>query len=66
MNFFADFIEDFANRAKPLYSLLQGSGFNKKKSKRKPVVIPDFEEKWGPDQAKAWADLKMDLCDPVP
>ncbi len=25
MSFFADFIEDFANRAKPLYSLLQGS-----------------------------------------
>eukprot|EP00171_Calliarthron_tuberculosum_P011706 IDg11706t1 len=64
MNFFADFIEDFANRAKPLYELLEGSGFNKKKAKSKPVVIKEFEKKWGSDQAKAWADLKMDLCDP--
>ncbi len=61
MNFFADFIEDFASRAKSLYSLLQCSGFTKKKSKRKPVVIPNFEEKWEPDQAKAWTNLKMDL-----
>ncbi len=52
MNFFADFIEDFANRAKIIYSIPQGSGLYKKKSKRKPLVIPDFKQKWRPEQAK--------------
>ncbi len=64
MNFFPEFVEDFGNRAKPLYSILQRYGFNKKNSKRKPVVIPDFEQKWGPEHAKARADLKMDMCNP--
>lgn len=30
-NYSAIFIPDFTNRARPLYEILQGSGFNKKK-----------------------------------
>jgi transposase InsO family protein len=63
-NYFGAFIEDFANRSKALYEVLSGSGFNKKKPKGREVVIPEFEKKWGPEQRKAWGDLKADLSSP--
>ena len=64
VNFFGDFVENFANRAMPLYDLLKGSGIKKKKGKRTLVKIPDFEKKWGSDQKEAWLDLKGDLSNP--
>ena len=64
MNFFGSFIQDFAHRSKPLYEVLEGSGFNKKKPKRKPVKIHDFDKKWGEAQKSAWKDLKDDLSNP--
>ena len=50
MNYFAAFIEDFVHRAKPLYDVLSGFGFHKKKRKRKPAMMKDFTAKWGPEK----------------
>ena len=64
MNFFGSFIEDFAHRSRPLYEVLEGSGFNKKKPKKKIIKIPDFDKKWTDRQREAWKDLKAELSNP--
>jgi hypothetical protein len=49
-NYFAEFVENFAKRAKPLYDVLSGCAVNKKKAKKLPVYVPEFEKRWpGPE-----------------
>lgn len=44
MNFLAAFVDLFANKAAPLYDVLQGTEFTKKRKQRKPLVIPDWNQ----------------------
>jgi hypothetical protein len=64
-NYFAEFVENFAKRAKPLYEVLSGCAVNKRKAKQLPVYVPEFEKKWGKDQSEAWLDLKTELSSPT-
>ena len=64
VNWFRLHIPRLAEIAAPLYDVLKGSNFNKKKNKFKPVKIDRFVEKWGPTQSLAWKTLKANLGDP--
>jgi hypothetical protein len=44
-NYFAEFVENFAKRAKPLYDVLSGCAVNKEKAKNLPVYVPEFEKR---------------------
>lgn len=60
MNYFAIFIFELVNRARPLYEILQGSGFSK--NKRDTICrIRNWAEKWGDLQRVALRDLKGEL-----
>mmetsp|Transcript_17701 Transcript_17701/g.47072 ORF Transcript_17701/g.47072 Transcript_17701/m.47072 type:complete len:82 (-) Transcript_17701:5703-5948(-) len=43
--------------------MLEGVRFHKK-AKRTPVVIPNFEARWGPDQQEAFEILRERLVSP--
>ena len=65
VNYFADFVPDYTERARPLQELLKGSGFNRKKKYRRQLFhIPGWEWKWGDAQRNAWKDLKTELVNP--
>lgn len=64
ITYFAMFIPDFTNRARPLYEILQGSGFNKKKKRGKICRISDWAEKWGDLRRDERKDLKDELSNP--
>jgi len=65
VNYFATFLPNFTNRAKPLYDVLKDSGCNRKKRWRNDSHnIIDWDKKWGDKQRNAWQDLKEGLCDP--
>jgi transposase InsO family protein len=63
-NYFSEFVENFAARAKPLYDVLSGVNVNKKKRKYVPVYVPEFEKRWGQEQRAAWLDLRDELSSP--
>jgi hypothetical protein len=64
LNFFGEFIEDGARRMAPLYQVLTGTGWNKKKRKRERIRIADWESRWGDDQRRAFEDLKQAIASP--
>ena len=64
VNYFADFIDHFAETAAPLYEVLKGTGFSKKRRHRQRLIIPDWDERWGHPQRKAWLELKLALSNP--
>ena len=65
VNYFADFIPDYTERARPLQELLKGSGFNRKmKYRRQLFHIPRWGWKWGNAQRNARKDLKTELANP--
>jgi hypothetical protein len=43
LNCFGEFIEERVTRMAPLYDVLTGTGWNKKRKKRDRVNIPDWE-----------------------
>ena len=53
VNWFAQHIPDFARVARPLYDLLEGCRF-KRKPKRQPIRIENFDARWGPAQENAF------------
>ena len=66
INYFAQFIEHFSHRMRPLQKVLEGSGFNKKKKyKSQKVHIKNCNEKWGSAQIDACTDLKQELMQPT-
>lgn len=64
VNFFSDFIDHFAETAAPLYEVLKGTGFSKKRKHGQKFRIPDWNRRWGSHQKKAWQELKNSLSDP--
>lgn len=47
-SFFGAFIPDFSQRARSIYVILKGSGFNEEKKYRKQIFfVRDCPEKWG-------------------
>lgn len=65
MNYFAIFIPNSTENARPLYEMLQGTGFNvKEKRRNQKLVIPNWVEKWGDQQRNSWAKLKAELSNP--
>ena len=63
-NYFSEFVDHFADAARPLYVVLRGTGFNKGKRPGKRLVIPDRSSRWGNAQTKAWRHIKGALSHP--
>jgi transposase InsO family protein len=66
VSYFSKFIECCAVRSKPLYEMLVGTAWNKKKRKTQTVEVKGvpWGDKWKSDQKEAWTDLKAALADP--
>jgi transposase InsO family protein len=64
VSFFSKFIPDAATHMAPLYQVLGGTGWNKKKSRSRPVVIPDFLVRWTEQCRDSWAHLLETLLEP--
>ncbi len=56
-NYFSDFIENFAHRAKPLYDVSNGIKVNKKKLKYQTIDVSFFADRLGKEQKRAWEDI---------
>ena len=64
VNYFADFVDHFAEMAAPLYEVLKGTGFSEKRRHGKRLVILDWKDRWGKPQRMAWQELKSELSNP--
>ena len=64
VNYFSDFVDHFAEIARPLHAVLRGTGFNRKKRRGTHLFIKDWGSRWGSCQRKAWEELKKVLGDP--
>ena len=64
VNFFSDFVEQFSSTAAPLYDVLKGTGFSKKRKHGQKFTIHDWDKRWGTPQRQAWQLLKSALHDP--
>ncbi len=53
VNYFSDFVDHFADIAKPLYSALKGMGFSKKRRHGQKLIIPDWDRRWASEQKTA-------------
>jgi RNase H-like domain found in reverse transcriptase len=49
----------------PLYEVVQGTEWNKRKTKKQKVAVADWASKWGEAQQKAFDGLKAELADPA-
>eukprot|EP00171_Calliarthron_tuberculosum_P002219 IDg2219t1 len=63
-NYFSIHVDHFSELAKPLYDVLKGTGFSKKKRRGKILNVPDWNSRWGSLQVEAWQTLKDALSDP--
>lgn len=66
VQFFSDHVSHCADRIAPLYEMLVGTGWNKKKPKSQKIHIEGWEKKWGPaqEEEEAFNDVKNELASP--
>ena len=64
VSFFSKFVPDAASHLAPLYQVLEGTGWNRKKPKSRPVIIQDFAERWTVQARQAWEHLRKTLASP--
>jgi Reverse transcriptase (RNA-dependent DNA polymerase) len=64
-NYFSRHIPNLTQHLLSLYEVLVGSSRKKRKFKRYPVVIEDWDRKWGDAQREAFFALRALLSDPV-
>lgn len=64
VNYFAELVDHFAETSIPLYKVLEGSGFNKKRRHGQRLKMADGDARWGEDQRSAWQELKLVLSNP--
>ena len=63
MNYFSRFIDHFSDIARPLYEVLKGTGFSKKRAKKR-LIISDWVKRSGQAQREAWRIRKHLLGNP--
>ena len=65
VGFFGDHVDAAAERLAPLYEVLIGTGWNKKKKRKsQKVFIPNWDERWGERQRDAFEGLREILAQP--
>jgi putative transposase len=64
VRFFGRYVRNCSDHAAPLYELFAGNGWNQKKQKSVPVRIPEFAERWGNRQLRAFRHLRDAIADP--
>jgi hypothetical protein len=62
--FFGEHVESAADRLAPLYEVLVGTGWNRKKRKKQKVVVADWAERWKEPQVRAFEALREILAHP--
>jgi hypothetical protein len=63
-NYFSRHIPNLAQHLLPCHEVLVSSSWNKREFKRNPVVIEDWDRKWGDVQRKAFLALRTLVSDP--
>jgi RNase H-like domain found in reverse transcriptase/Reverse transcriptase (RNA-dependent DNA polymerase) len=58
VQFFANHIDNCADKAAPLYEFLVGTAWNKRKGKKVVLTFPDWHERWGAEQKSSFSVLK--------
>ena len=58
VNYFSRFVDHLAELLRPLYEMIKGTGFSKKRKKGTLLIIKDWEKRWGEEQRSAWKFLK--------
>jgi RNase H-like domain found in reverse transcriptase len=61
---FGEHVESAADRLAPLYEVLVGTGWNRKKRKKQKVVVADWAERWKEPQVRAFETLREILAHP--
>jgi RNase H-like domain found in reverse transcriptase len=62
--FFGQHVESAADRLAPLYEVLVGTGWNRKKRKKQKVVVADWSERRKEPQVRAFEALRGILAHP--
>jgi hypothetical protein len=58
VQFFANHIDHCTGKAAPLYEVLVGTAWNKRKGKKVVHTLPDWHERWGAEQKSSFSVLK--------
>jgi len=61
---FEAFLPDLPRRIQPLYEVLVGTNWKKKKRKAVSEVIPEWDSRWKLPQQEAFRDLRSELSNP--
>ena len=64
VNYFSEFVDHFAEIARPRHVILKGTGFNRRKKRGTPLLTSDWDQRWGSRQRTACGDLKIMLSNP--
>jgi hypothetical protein len=65
MQFFRTHIDHLADLSAPLYEVLEGTPWNKRKKKRDIIRVADWEVRWAREQRVAFQKLRSVLADPL-
>jgi hypothetical protein len=65
INFFGNHIGRLADKARPLYADLEGTAWNRKNRRKSDKVhVPDWGNRYGAEQRKAFENLKDEMASP--
>jgi RNase H-like domain found in reverse transcriptase len=65
LQFFGAHVDYLAELAAPLYAILEGTLWNKRKRKREIIRLADWEQQWGKAQKESFEKLRNVLADPL-
>lgn len=54
VNYFSDFVDHFSDTARPLYKVLKGTVFSKKRRHGRKLIIPDWDPRRSPVLVLRW------------
>lgn len=61
---FREHVDNCSDRLAPLYVVLEGSGWHKKKPRRRKIQVPNWDDRWGEEQRRAIVTLREILASP--
>jgi hypothetical protein len=58
LQFFGAHVDRLAEPVAPLYAVLEGTQWNKRKRKREIIIIADWKQRWGQAQMESFEKLR--------
>jgi RNase H-like domain found in reverse transcriptase len=65
LQFFRVHVDHLAELTAPLYAVLEGTQWNKRKRNRETIRLEDWEQRWGQAQKETFKNLRGVLADPL-